>query len=268
MMFDAIDCVPAPVYGYVLGICLCIGGVLSYLPQYYSLIKSGQSTGIHEFSILLLNVGSACLAANSFILNYWKFECYDQCSFWLCSGNLLSMFQIWIGWISVLPLYLIFLRFKIRESEKRVLNDIIYGLIYIMFIFIMIIVGVTEKSISSDSKAFFRISAQVLGIISAICSFFVWIPQIYELLKTQEQGSLSLLMFIIQTPGNLVIIILQVLYQQSWTTWITYLVIFVEQAAIVIILLVFKYRERRMRRELHDVMDNSFMDDEINDVFT
>jgi len=224
------------------------------------MIKSGQATGISESSLLLLNIGSACLAANSFILNYWKFECYQRCSALLCTGNLLPMFQIMIGWITVLPLYVIFLRFKIKESQNRVIYDIMYGLIYGLFIFIMVIVGITEENLSSDSRIFFNVSAQVLGILSAIASAFVWIPQIYQLIKTKEQGSLSLLMFILQTPGNVMIVIAQVLYRQSWTTWITYVVIFVEQMMIVVILLVLKYKQRKIQ-QLHNVVDSSSTDD-------
>lgn len=256
-LFDANNCTAEPLYTYILTLCLCLAGLLSYIPQYYSMIKSGQATGISETSLLLLNIGSACLAANSFILNYWKFECYNRCSALLCTGNLLPMFQIFIGWITVLPLYIIFLRFKIRDSKNRLVYDIMYGIIYAIFIFIMVIVGITEENLSSDSRLFFRISAEVLGIISAICSACVWIPQIYQLLKTKEQGSLSLLMFILQTPGNIMIIIAQILYRQSWTTWITYLVIFIEQSIIVVILIVLKYKQRDTQQLYNVVSDGT-----------
>ena len=256
LLFDANNCVAEPLYTYVLATCLCIAGLVSYLPQYYSLIKSGQATGISESSLLLLNIGAACLAANSFILNFWKFNCYHQCSVLLCTGNLLPMFQIMIGWITVLPLYVIFLRFKIRESQNRIIYDIMYGIIYGLFIFIMVIVGITEENLSSDSRMFFNVSAQILGILAAIASAFVWIPQIYHLLKTKEQGSLSLLMFILQTPGNIMIVIAQVLYRQSWTTWITYVVIFIEQVTIVVILLVLRYKQRKTH-QLNNVVDDT-----------
>lgn len=263
LLFDANNCVAEPLYTYILTLCLCLAGCVSYIPQYYSMIKSGQATGISESSLLLLNVGSACLAANSFILNYWKFECYQRCSALLCTGNLLPMFQIMIGWITVLPLYIIFLRFKIKESQNRLIYDILYGLIYGLFIFIMVIVGVTEENLSSDSRMFFNVSAQILGILSAIFSAFVWIPQIYQLIKTKEQGSLSLVMFILQTPGNIMIVIAQILYRQSWTTWITYVVIFVEQVTIVVILLVLRYRKKN-ELPLYNVVDTTVTEESEN----
>ncbi len=268
------SCQGEPVFSYVLGIILCIGGMISYFPQYYSIIKTKKKEpnqeinegpnqpnqepnegGISEVSLLLLNIGSACLAANSFILNWQKFKCYGHCSFWLCSSNLLSMFQIMVGWIMVCPLYLIFIRYKIKHSDRRVIYDIGYISIYIVFILIMVIVGLAEKLSSGDSRLFFDISAKILGIVSAVCSSIVWIPQIIKLLQTGKQGNLSLLMFIMQTPGNAIIIIFQILYHQNWTTWFSYVIGLVEQGTIVVILLVFKWRNRNTSsQEWNDLM--------------
>ena len=214
------------------------------LTSYYSLIKSKQNKGISETSLLLLNIGSACLAANSFILNWWRFTCYEYCGFWLCTANLLSMIQITVGWIMVCPLYLIFVRYKIKNSDRKIIYDIGYVSIYILFVLIMIIVGLVEKLEAYDSRTFFVISAKILGVVSAICSCIVWIPQIVKLIRSKEQGNLSLLMFIMQTPGNAIIIAFQILYDQNWSTWVVYAVTLVEQSIIVIILLVYKFRNR------------------------
>jgi len=232
------------IFSIVLGILLCLGGMISYFPQYYSLVKAKQATGISEFSLLLLNIGSACLTANSFILNWWKFECYEHYNFWYCTGNLLSLFQIMIGWLMVFPLYLIFIRYKIKTSERKIIHDIAYVVIYVLFILVIIIVGLAEKLSSKNSNEFFVISAKILGVVSAICSSIVWLPQIVKLLRTKQQGNLSLLMFIMQTPGNCIVILFQVLYHQDWTTWITYVITFVEQSTIVVILIVFMCRDR------------------------
>ena len=66
----------------------------------------------------------------------------------------------------------------------------------------MVLFSVLYKIESKNSKYVFSILAQILGLIAALCSCIVWIPQIKLLLKTQKQGQLSLLMFILQTPGN------------------------------------------------------------------
>ena len=173
------------------------------------------------------------------------------------------MFQIMVGWIIVFPLYLIFVRYKIKNSERRIIHDIVYISIYILFILVMIIVGLTEKLSSENSIKFFVISANILGIVSAICSCIVWLPQIIKLIRTRKQGNLSLLMFIMQTPGNAVIIVFQILYHQNWTTWITYVITLVEQATIVVILLIFKFRDRNK-----DEMDLVSHSDNIQEIDT
>jgi uncharacterized protein with PQ loop repeat len=259
-------CQGEPVFSYVLGILLCIGGMISYFPQYYNLIKTKQHQGISEFSLLLLNIGSASLAANSFILNWWKFECYHHCDFWICSANLLSMFQITVGWLMVFPLYMIFVRYKVKNSERKIIYDIAYAAIYILFVLIMIIVGLAEKLSPIDSSIFFVISAKILGIFSAVCSSLVWLPQIIKLLRTKKQGNLSLLMFIMQTPGNAIIIFFQIIYHQNWTTWITYLITLIEQSIIVIILLIFMWRDRnQIDPDLAEISKEEIDDDKDDD---
>jgi len=270
IFYNRYECIHQPAYAYVLGVALCLGGIISYIPQYYSLIKSGSHKGLSEFSLLFLNVGAACLAANSFILNYARFQCYSHCSFWLCTANLLSFLQIAIGWLMVLPLYLIFVRFKLLESrQERILNDVLYVCVYLIFIILMVIFGIAERALSADSRFFFGVAAKVLGGLSTIFSCVVWLPQIYKLVKTQRPGSLSLAMFLMQTPGNVLIIILQILYGQSWSTWLTYVVTLAEQATIVVLLLYFRYRdERRLRTyranldEERYLVNNDYYDDE------
>jgi len=183
-----------------------------------------------------------------------------------------------VGWIMVFPLYLIFIRFKIQNSERRIIYDMVYIFIYVLFILVMIIVGLSEKLRASDSTSFFKISAWILGgIISPICSCIVWIPQIIKLIRTRRQGNLSLAMFIMQTPGNAVIIVFQILYNQSFTTWGTYVVCLIEQATIVIILIIYKCRDRNntgmidIESGINDNFDRDFddlvsSDDEISHV--
>ena len=117
---------------------------------------------------------------------------------------------------------------------------------------IMVIVGLTEEH--EGNNYFFTISAWILGgIISPICSSIVWIPQIIKLIRTKNQGNLSLAMFLLQTPGNAITILFQILYHQNITTWGTYVICLVEQSIIVAILLVFKWREYKENKENTDL---------------
>lgn len=255
-------CVSKAAVDQILGALLCVAGACTYVPQYISLIKSKQSKGISELSLFVLNIGTVALLLNVIILNWSRFACYYSCDFWVCTAYLLPLIQIGVGWLMVLPLYIIFLRFKIgskrlafREDpeQKHWLWYFGYAVTYFLFTLIVMMISVIEEWTRTpvESAKFFAIFGRILGVTSAITSCIVWIPQIVKLIQTKNQGSLSLVMFILQTPGSIVIIIFQaVLFEQNWSTWISYVVLFVQQLTIVIILIVYKCRARNQMIEI------------------
>jgi uncharacterized protein with PQ loop repeat len=110
-----------------------------------------------------------------------------------------------------------------------------------------------EKVYGSQSS-FFYILAEVMGYISAICSAIVWIPQIIELLRLGHRGSLSYKMFLMQAPGNVIIIVFQaVLFKQPVSTWISYVITCIEQTMILVIIGWYWYRDRKIQESLTSV---------------
>ena len=116
----------------------------------------------------------------------------------------------------------------------------------------MVIVGLVEKLENPNSWNIFSVAAKIFGIIAAVCFSVVWLPQIIQLIKIKEQGTLSLAMFLLQTPGNGIIILFQILYNQDWTTWFPYVITLAEQLTIVIILIVYRCRDRNRNRSRID----------------
>jgi uncharacterized protein with PQ loop repeat len=249
------QCTQESTITYVIGVFLCIGGIVSYLPQYLALLNSKEEPVISELSLLFLNIGSASLACNSLILNFYQFKCYKECSFWICSGNLLPFFQICIGWIIVFPLYLIYVRvvYKFRETAKKSYKNCMYEMSYVITYAIFLIVVILLLAIEDytyKNVNVFNIIAYILGIISMVCWSIVWIPQIVILIREKNDQGLSLPMFLIQTPGNALIIIFQaILNHQNWSTWIAYLFNLIEQLIIVVILIVLKCIKRNERKK-------------------
>ena len=99
-----------------------------------------------------------------------------------------------------------------------------------------------------------------MGIASSVLNGLVYIPQIYTLLKEKNNGNLSLLMYALQTPGNVVIIIFQALiYKQAVSTWITYVVVLFEQGIILSIMTYYHCKvEEEIKSEEIIVEDDYF----------
>lgn len=230
-----------PVVGVAL--TLCLGGIASYIPQYVALVRAGRADGVSEKSLFALICSQAALVLNSLILNWSAWSCYteSECGWWSCTTGLLSFFQITVNMLAAIPVWIIFLRFKIRDSQRTCIYDLGFALVFCVLVIVALVLSLVEKS--QHNLAFFDPFAHVLGGCSAALGVYVWIPQTWKLIRHRNTTGLSIWMFILQSVGGVIIVLFQaVLYHQSWTTWIGYVFVCVEQIGIVVILIVFKVR--------------------------
>ena len=249
----------------VSGLGISLGSLVSYVPQFYNIIKYGNVEGISEPSLILMNLGMMCLCMNSLIFSWSYFFCMEDISHDIpfqnnsitnyqvknldggeCLGNLLPFISIALAWTMVLVYYIIFIIYKFRKREKRILSGLHYMFTYVIFLILVIGLALGEKLYHNEQ--FFITYANVLGIASAVLNGLVYLPQIYLLFKLKNSGNVSLLMYVIQTPGNIVIIVCHAfIYHSSVSTWITYLVVFIEQFIILLLMLYYRYRNRIFR---------------------
>ena len=217
--------------GILLGIGIGLGSLASNIPQLYNIIKYKNVEGISEASLILMNLSMACLTMNSLIFNWNNFFCLPN-----CFEEIFPFLTISLSWIVVLIYYIVFVIYKFHNYERCFISALNYAITYILFLILMIGLALGEKL--EENNKFFHLYAQILGVCSAFFNGFVYIPQIYLLLKNGKNGNLSLLTYLIQTPGNLLIIIYQaIIFLQPWTIWITYLVCLVEQSIILIVMI-------------------------------
>jgi cystinosin len=232
--------------GILLGILISLGSIISYIPQFYNIIKYKSVECISEPSLLLMNLGLMCLSMNSLIFN-WKYLITKDVE------NLLPFITIFISWLMVLIYYILFITYKIKKLEKRIISGLSYLFTYILFSLLIIALALGEKM--EHNTSFFTIYANVLGIASAILNAIVYIPQIYTLIKEKDNGNLSLLMYIMQTPGNVIIIIFQAfIYHAYISTWITYLIVLIEQSIILFLMIYFYFHPKSSIYE-HTILD-------------
>jgi len=231
--------------GIILGTCISIGSVGTYIPQFYNIIKYKSVEGISEASLIILNIGMMCLTMNSLIYSWNYFFCN-------CFYYLLPFITILISWLTVSIYYIIFLLYKHKKLKKIFEPTLSYSITYLFFITLVIGLALVEKI--EKNPSFFFPYADVLGITSAIANGIVYIPQIYTLMKNRSNGNLSLLMYILQTPGNIIIIVFQaIVFKLPLTTWLTYFIVLIEQAVILILMLIFRNNDKNVEVNIVDV---------------
>lgn len=224
------------ILGLVLGIGLSLGSVIAYIPQFHLIIKNRSVKGISEPTLLIMNIGLMCLTLNSLIVNWRYFVTNDLLKF-------IPFFQILISWIMVLIYYMIYITYKFRDREKRFMSGLYYIITYLLFGIFVFALTLGEKY--NGDPNFFPIFAEVMGYTSAVANGIVWIPQIISLYRAKHTQNLSFGMFIMQTPGNLIIILFQaVIYKQPVSTWITYLFTLIEQT-IILIMMIYYWRKNK-----------------------
>ncbi len=245
----------------VFGLCLTAASVLTYIPQFYTIVRNRSVSGISELSLILMNIGMFALSTNLIILSWSAFSCSP---FTLaCFSKLLPFIHVLTSWVMTLIYYIIFITYKMKNREKRMISGLNYMITYIIFVILIVTLSLTEKV--AHNEKFFEIYEKVLGILSAILNGLVYIPQIYSLMKEQHAGNISILMYALQTPGNACIIVFQALiYSEKITTWLTYLIILCEQSVILALLIIFYCKRRRLEQaeysyagigEINDVVE-------------
>lgn len=257
------------ILGIILGFALSIGSILTYIPQLYSIIKNKSVKGISEPSLILMNIGMMCLNMNLIIRSWNYFFCQD----FQCFSNLLPLINVTISWLMTLIYYIIFITYKIKNTEKRAISALKYTWTYFLFAVLAITLALGEKI--ENNNTFFQTYEKVLGVSSAVLNSLVYLPQIYVLLRDKNNGNVSILMYALQTPGNLFLIVFQILFGNPITTWITYLVVLFEQLTILVLLLFFhfskadfvnyeenlKFDEKEQEDEIFKFEENDFEED-------
>jgi uncharacterized protein with PQ loop repeat len=87
--------------------------------------------------------------------------------------------------------------------------------------------------------------ADGISIIVILSTLVQYIPQIYTTYKNRSGGSISVITLAIQAPGNLAIVLYQLLAHSTIATWLPFLSAFVQQTILIIEICVFHYCKQR-----------------------
>jgi len=249
------DCFENPaIENVMLGLALTIGILISYLPQYVTIIRSRTSEGVNYWTIWLLYMSSIMTLINAIVLKWSYFQCCRYLSGWEVIEELLPIEQLTAGPVMTSGIYfLVVLYFSVlpQTPEESIINKrylhrkIAWGLFIIMVIFTLALIALSLILIffvGDSSNEGVKGYADAIGIISALIVTVVWIPQIYTTWKKKDPGTLSIIMLLIQMPGSVIVVIYQgILNNADWTTWLPYSCTAVELTILIVMWFWYKY---------------------------
>lgn len=243
--------------GESVAFVLILGSILSYVPQYYKIIKHRNVEGISHWTLGLNNMTNFGSFFGAFILDYYLFKCCHL--YGHCFEYVTPFIQLLFVWLCPLVNYIIFIVY-FRGFDRKERFEV-YG--FFAFYVVIFLVCFTLTSIVllfnwyqwKKHAIFFGDS---LNIFSVLLTSFVWIPQMITTFKTNNVGSLSLISLAIQAPGSLTIFIYQVIINKaSWFIGIPYLATSVCQS---IVLAIGYFIERRRLRFSQNKVYNLYDD--------
>jgi len=149
------------------------------------------------------------------------------------------------------------------ESKRKFYLSLIYfGLTLLIFIFPPSGISAAFLVCFGYSSNTTTVWAKTLGIIAALVTILQWSPQIYTTWIRKSSGTLSILMLFIQFPGSLLVLYFQAFsFHSDITTWLTNFLGAIQQGSLLVICLIFLYRDRRNKKEQQERLLDTIFDD-------
>ncbi|KAI8390304.1 hypothetical protein BD560DRAFT_380598 [Blakeslea trispora] len=253
-----------------ISLFLCIGLVVSYLPQHYRIIANKTSEGFSAWFLLLGVVSSTSSFFNIILLQWDAIVCCKSLSTGACFEGLMGIIQIGLQWAMFSLVFILFLLY-FPENKKRQLHAprslhldlpstiqsplsnewkislvvaaVCIGHLALSFfisVLLLVFVGGPDHWQTNYWAAF-------LGILSMVLASLQYIPQIYKTWKSKKVGAISIPMMLLQTPGTaLFVYSLMVRPGTNWTAWLTYMVTGVLQGTLLVMCIVWHYRNKKL----------------------
>jgi len=252
------DCYTEPSVANITTALLLISGIcVSYVPQYYAIVKARSSDGLNFTMLAVALLSSYLTMINSGILNWQSVVCCLNLSSIQCLKNNLATEQIFGGLICYTALYVLFLVYfntqptETETREMRVRSKRIALATFIGVLGSSVIVGIITGVLYYDVRlhgSTLETVAQVFGYTSGALMIVQWAPQIYTTWKRKSPGSLSILMLILQMPGSLLVMFFQAVLNRSHVSiWVPYFFQFVEQLILVVLCAYFILQARKKK---------------------
>ncbi|PPQ63738.1 hypothetical protein CVT24_004247 [Panaeolus cyanescens] len=254
---------------------LCVGLIVSYLPQHLRIILTKSSEGLSPV-FLLLGTGSAIAAFfNMITLQAPLVKCCNKVTFGECAEMTAGVLQLGIQWFCFSMVFVLFMKYyperlkhvelNIEEdgtqppihveipvrSEEWSLSIVLAWTTVAAFCFVAITtmyllwgeIPTPHQETPPKQAAW----ATFLGVSAAMLATVQYAPQIIHTYRMKLVGALSIPMMLIQTPGGILMVTSIALRPgTNWTSWITFLVAAILQGGLLVMCLAWKVRQRKL----------------------
>lgn len=223
-----------------VGLVIIIGGVIPYSHQSYRIIRYKSAEGMSLYSAALNFFTSWLLAMNITIVMWNKWA--EPAPLWVMTERTVALAQIY-GSVVFTGMTGFFIA-KYTESEYKTSItsvSIVLCLTFFLVSFLTYYVG------------FFFEYGTILGIVSSVFTAIIWLPQVVILFKNKATGQLSFVLVIFEAFGSILVVFYQaIMVREHWSTWISTLVLSVEQ--FVLLGLYIRYHYFTTQKSLLDEM--------------
>ncbi|GAM22534.1 hypothetical protein SAMD00019534_057090, partial [Acytostelium subglobosum LB1] len=250
--------VPMNTGGVVIGVILIVGSILSTVPQHYNIIKSRSTTGLSYLWMYLGNIKQFTGAINIFMLKYPQVDACRVLGFMECAPSILSIFQVFSFFAFTFPLYILYIIFtpldlkKIvkekgdKEEDEYRRGKIFFGILLVFILIISVLTSIFMFLLGPCHQRAY-IFAYSIGMVSTVITFIQWLPQIYKTFRDKTVGTFSIMMLIIQFPGNvLMTYFLIFVSHESVSTWLSYVSTTLQVAILLVLLLYYHFKNKNL----------------------
>ncbi|KAI7867167.1 hypothetical protein BDF14DRAFT_1806485 [Spinellus fusiger] len=253
-----------------ISLFLCIGLVVSYIPQHMRIIIHKTSEGLSPWFLLLGAVSSTSSLLNIVLLQWDTITCCRSLSTFACFESLMGVNQIFLQWAMfslVFALFVIYFpenkKYILTVSEDQsvdkssprnpVLSEewkvslMVFVVFAVHFVLSVIISCILLMTVDGPNHWQVDVWAGFLGVFSMLLATFQYLPQIWKTWKRKTVGALSIAMMCLQTPGSaLFVYSIAIREGTNWTTWITYLITGILQGCLLCLCIVWHIRNKRL----------------------
>ncbi|KAF9463196.1 hypothetical protein BDZ94DRAFT_1289848 [Collybia nuda] len=261
----------------VLTFGLCCGLIISYAPQHLRIINKGSSEGFSPWFLLLGSTSSAAGFLNMVTMQWRIVRCCPILSFGSCLEMTAGIVQVGLQWFLFTVVFVLYMFYypvhlkyaeidvdthdtrppihvktPIKTDEWRLSITLSWvaatHMLFISFTTFFVLLTITSSP-SPDIPLPPRISnwATFLGVSSAVLAAIQYAPQLIHTYRAKLVGALSIPMMCIQSPGAVFMVVSIALRPgTNWTSWITFAVSGLMQGSLLIMCIIWTYRQRRL----------------------